>query len=459
MAKGWVLKSRDMWFATVLLVALLTTAGSLMIAFDSAAKQKLRERFADRTMGGATFVSVFMQGMLERESRLATRYLSDRVTPQRMQMITETFDSAASVLLDADGKLLASFPHDPAMIGSQVAAKYPHLQAGLEGTPTISPVVMSAVEGIPVVGAAAPFNTESGQRVFSTALSISDTPLAQYLDTMLPMQGAKATLYDATGAKVISREPTAADTSSFGTEGVTLVDEQETFVVSDRVPGTPWSIVSSVPFGSLYAPLDGSRTGAWTVFGLLLVMGLACLRLFARYTHARLDYKHRAHHCPLTGLANRRLLNDHARRELARSERTGGSVGLLYIDLDDFKSINDTLGHEAGDELLIQVADRMREAVRPYDVPARLGGDEFAVLLPQTSQAELETIAKRLLNALHEPYGLKAGTARAGASVGVAAATGARDLDSLLRSADAAMYVAKTTGKGRYLIAPDQQAA
>jgi diguanylate cyclase (GGDEF)-like protein len=122
-------------------------------------------------------------------------------------------------------------------------------------------------------------------------------------------------------------------------------------------------------------------------------------------------------------------------------------VSLLLIDLDGFKAVNDTHGHAAGDALLCEVADRLREAVRGGDLAARLGGDEFAVLLPGCTTAEADRTAQRILEALRAPVPVDGATVGVSASIGVAAADPADDVESLLHDADLAMYAAKNNGK------------
>jgi len=167
---------------------------------------------------------------------------------------------------------------------------------------------------------------------------------------------------------------------------------------------------------------------------------------------AERDLQHRALHDALTGLANRRLFVE--RLEAAVAEcAPGDAVGVLYLDLDGFKAVNDTLGHAAGDELLCRVADLLGRGVRPGDTVARLGGDEFAVVCTGAGgPADAQAVGARLLQALAAPVVLEGGQARVGASIGVALGAAGASAEGLLRAADAAMYEAKRAGKGRVVV-------
>jgi diguanylate cyclase (GGDEF)-like protein len=160
---------------------------------------------------------------------------------------------------------------------------------------------------------------------------------------------------------------------------------------------------------------------------------------------------HQAFHDPLTGLANRMLFDDRVAYALAR--RTGNAI-VIYIDLDDFKPVNDTYGHDAGDALLCAVGERLIASLRPADTPARLGGDEFAVLLVDVAPGDVATIANRILKNFAAPVQIGGGqTTTISASMGIAMAdSGSMTADELLRKADAAMYVAKRGGKRGYTL-------
>jgi len=164
----------------------------------------------------------------------------------------------------------------------------------------------------------------------------------------------------------------------------------------------------------------------------------------------RLSYL--AYHDPLTDLPNRLLLADRMRTALSRAERTGTSVALLYLDLDNFKHVNDTLGHEQGDRLLSAIAARLTTYVRGEDSVARLGGDEFVIILEDVSDpAQPARLAEKVLAAVSEPLQLGGFELRMRASIGISMgpAHGATS-EELLKAADAAMYRAKRGGRGRY---------
>ncbi|MFL5862180.1 MAG: putative bifunctional diguanylate cyclase/phosphodiesterase [Solirubrobacteraceae bacterium] len=162
-----------------------------------------------------------------------------------------------------------------------------------------------------------------------------------------------------------------------------------------------------------------------------------------------------AYHDALTGLPNRILVEQEVDLALARARRTGGAAALMFVDLDDFKEVNDRLGHAAGDRLLASVSARLRNVLRDSDVLARQGGDEFLVLLGDLNDAPTaaaESVGGKLLNALQEPFVIAGTEVRTGASIGVSLyPDDAADTEALLRHADVAMYRAKAAGGGRFV--------
>jgi diguanylate cyclase (GGDEF)-like protein/PAS domain S-box-containing protein len=162
---------------------------------------------------------------------------------------------------------------------------------------------------------------------------------------------------------------------------------------------------------------------------------------------------HQAFHDPVTSLANRALFGERVRHAVARARREGAGLAVLFLDLDDFKTVNDSLGHAAGDAVLRDVAKRLDGCVRASDTAARFGGDEFAVLLEDiASPQEAADTAERILESLAAPLLLDGKEIYIGSSVGISVVGGdaTADADELIRNADAAMYIAKRDGKGGY---------
>ena len=170
--------------------------------------------------------------------------------------------------------------------------------------------------------------------------------------------------------------------------------------------------------------------------------------------------RHRAQSDPLTDLPNRTLFYDRLQMALTQARRYGEEFALLYVDLDHFKDVNDTLGHAAGDALLIETSRRLTQAVRQSDTVARLGGDEFAVILPKvSSDAEIEEVAQRIVTTMALPFLLSSGTVNISASVGVAIyPRHGDDLETIRAAADAALYLVKQSGRNSYrLYGPDSR--
>lgn len=179
------------------------------------------------------------------------------------------------------------------------------------------------------------------------------------------------------------------------------------------------------------------------------------LGIFHDITQRKADeelLRFKAHHDPLTELPNRELFMDRLQSAIGQARRYHRNFALLEIDLDRFKEVNDTLGHSAGDQLLVEAARRLVSCVRETDTVSRLGGDEFAIVLTETASAEeAEQIARRAVSLLSEPYYLDAGTVRITGSVGIALYPhDGREAEQLLRNADFALYAAKEGGRNQY---------
>ncbi|MEV4346785.1 GGDEF domain-containing protein [Actinoplanes sp. NPDC049596] len=244
-------------------------------------------------------------------------------------------------------------------------------------------------------------------------------------------------------------------------ENVARFDEQSAFGSRRR------RSYSLLPYGSIAVAFttvvaetpDGPHPRLWgAMAGLgVIVVLVVCRQLSAFHENNRLidqlreheaRLRHQALYDGLTGLANRTHFHEQVGSALLQVRRE--DVSLLLIDLDGFKTVNDTLGHAAGDVLLAGVGSKLTACVRPGDVVARLGGDEFAVLLRECDGEGAEHTSQRILRELAEPVVFEDSAVRANASIGIACAVLGDDVESLLRDADLAMYAAKREGKGTW---------
>ncbi len=201
----------------------------------------------------------------------------------------------------------------------------------------------------------------------------------------------------------------------------------------DRHGATRWFEVSGSPI-----ELDGLPAVLTTAYDI------------TKRREAEERTRHVAFHDALTDLPNRALFNDRADAALALAHRESSTVGVILLDVDRFKNVNDSLGHDAGDELIRRSADRLRDVLRGSDTVARLGGDEFAVLLPGLRSDETARVGKKLLEAMRQPFLVAGRELRVSASLGLAIGPqDGADVQTLVKSADTAMYRAKDSGRDR----------
>ncbi|MFZ0920706.1 MAG: EAL domain-containing protein [Candidatus Dormiibacterota bacterium] len=213
-----------------------------------------------------------------------------------------------------------------------------------------------------------------------------------------------------------------------------------------------WVPIVPVALTSVVAVvLHSDRPGITDVllWVMLAMVGLTLTRMYlALYMNLGLGHAlaHQASHDSLTGLPNRTLLRRRLEHELASLGTAGQSVTLMMLDLDGFKAVNDTYGHITGDQVLVQIAQRIVDSVRSVDVVARLGGDEFAVLLTACPSDQVPVLARRVLAALELPVKLKTTSVGVAASIGIVTGVVGETADELLRNGDLAMYTAKAAG-------------
>jgi diguanylate cyclase (GGDEF)-like protein/PAS domain S-box-containing protein len=234
-----------------------------------------------------------------------------------------------------------------------------------------------------------------------------------------------------------------------------LHSEDRAAVLSAAAHGGPPEIVFRVPnkageWRHLEAHVTDLRGERW-VRGVVLNARDVTerIKLEAQLTH-------QAFHDSLTGLPNRALFRDRLDHALARAKRSGEQIAVLLVDLDGFKQVNDSLGHDAGDQLLREVAQRFERAVRESDTVARFGGDEFALLLENVTEREVVALAQRLLDGVTGRVAVAGREVSLGASIGIVLDSGSGHSEGLVRDADVAMYAAKDAGRGRYeIFCPD----
>jgi diguanylate cyclase (GGDEF)-like protein len=269
----------------------------------------------------------------------------------------------------------------------------------------------------------------------------------EYTDRILADAGEGICGVDASGRFTFANEA-AGRITGLGVEGLltryagallpdaSLTDGLEREATLDRADGTSVRVAYTV-----------SRIGAGDrVTGAVIV-----LRDVTRQRALEHDLRHQALHDGLTGLPNRKLFLDRLEHAMTRARQSGEAIGVLYLDLDGFKKVNDSLGHNAGDQLLRTTAERMQAVLRSHDTVARLGGDEFAVLVEGTDS--LDDLVTGLLRALAQPFLLHGREATVSASIGVVPDAGHyTDADEVVRNADVAMYAAKAGGKARHQV-------
>ena len=227
-----------------------------------------------------------------------------------------------------------------------------------------------------------------------------------------------------------------------GVHGVTTVPM--------RARGRLWGVLNLYRFTA--APLTADELGAASTLANLATSYLVVAADRDTARHAQDELAHRATHDPLTDLPTRWMFFEHVTHALAGLARRPGHVGVLFIDLDGLKQVNDTYGHVAGDRLLTTVVERARAALRPTDILARLGGDEFVVLLEHLdAPGDATGVAQRILDELKVPYRPQGRTINTSASIGIATTDDpSHTADALVSQADSAMYRAKDAGRGRY---------
>jgi diguanylate cyclase (GGDEF)-like protein len=468
----------DRWWrvGVVVVVGAAVTAGALLLLdFHATAREALEDRFDGRVRVAARFVSTYVDQLADTEREVAEKHLAGPSVPRDdFDQVTETFGFDAAVLLDDRGRLVHVYPPRPAMIGQSLGGEYPHLAVALAGDVGVSNVVPSVAERVPIVAVAVPFETPQGRRVFSGAYSVSKTPLAAFLRNSTPIRPNRVYLVDEleqivakTGSTLAGVRPLRAEDPRLArlvpgsARGTYTQAEGPQFFAASKVTGTPWRLITAVPSASLFAPVEQERWIPWLVLagfslalssaGWLFLSNVEARRRLAG-AYRRLETVSRTD--ALTDVFIRRHMNEQLLIATSRARRHGDPLAVLMIDVDRFKQINDEHGHSVGDQVLAEVAARLRGALRAVDVLGRWGGEEFVVIAERTPIMGASRLGERLRDAVgSSPVAVDSSELHVTVSVGVACAMNPDDIGGLVDRADRAMYDAKRGGRDMVVVA------
>jgi diguanylate cyclase (GGDEF)-like protein len=446
------------------MAALLGVLAVSIVHEQAASRTALLERFQSRAELTASFVTGYVSDLAAREETQAGRLLTGpAVSDHDLEQMVLGLDFDVAAVFDAQGRLLAIWPHGPELLGEPFTDRYPHVAAALSGHTGVSGVSASATTSSPVVAIAVPYETPSGRRVFSGAVRPDTGSLRIYFDTIIPLSGRTYLLDEMGNIVVAGKSGDPADLPPMLTAGGLLrLDEPEgtfeseagSFVyVRQAVAGTPWHVILTTPGASLYKPIERAPRDSWLLFAALAVTGVVGLVLFSRLSRAHAVAAATARLDALTWLPNRRAAEEHLERTAAAAARQSHQFGVLMIDIDRFKSINDAHGHTTGDLALCLVAQTLRSTARGEDVVCRWGGEEFMVVLAATSESELAVAGERFRAAIAAAILRLDVQVELTMTISVGGAIGlGRGLDATLEAADAALYAAKLTGRDRVVI-------
>lgn len=454
---------RSVAVAAVALAVVLGALGLFIASSQQESRSQLVANFKLRGSASATLVSTYVAQQAARERQSAEQLMSvPTVTQSRFRTVATAFGAQGAVLLDSRGNILNVTPSNAGRVGQSLTGYAATREAELNRT-TVSDVIPSPNGRQSIVSIAVPFESVLvGRRVFAAAYAVGGAQLAAFVDHAIAYPQHRVLLLDRRGT-LLAASPDTTATSIWGadlslaqalsqhtTGSVPGATVPSTFTVAP-ISGTPWRMVLMVPDSKLFAATSGTALlTPWLVLGLVTLLGVLLLMMFTRLLSDRsrlallsFELESIARTDPLTGLSNRRGIDDDLARAVARTRRRGEPLTVLMIDLDRFKQVNDRYGHEAGDRVLVAVADCMREALRVEDIYGRVGGDEFVAVMAGADEGAGRAAAERLeqgaakldLSELGLPNGIPMSIGRA---CGVHTTP-----EDLMRAADVELYRVK----------------
>jgi diguanylate cyclase (GGDEF)-like protein len=456
-------------------IVVMLALAELLATSQAHARRDVAQKLTARTHAGAEFSSLYVKDLLARERQQAASWLTGR-RPTRLSLArsSQALGFSAALLVDRGGRVLQTAPAQPDVMGVTITGLDPYLRPALAGRPTVSNVVQSAM-GLPVVATAVPFATASGRRVLSGTFDVSGSPLGGYMRHVIVVPGHRVYMVDATGNLIASSGPpvSAGETLSqpesrlaqlvgVKRSGTYSSTHGNQFFVNAGIAGTPWRIIVVVPQAQLYISVDGaSKWLAWValaslaVAGLLInMMGLRLVRSRRRLATLNADLQRLARVDVLTGLSNRRDIEETLTGALSAARRHQSSLAILLIDIDHFKRVNDTRGHQTGDAVLTATGHALKMALRTEDSVGRWGGEEFLAVLPNTDADGALVIAERLRAHAAKP-GPGSADPRDAITVTIGAASWqSGGMDDLITRADHALYAGKSAGRNNVQLSP-----
>ena len=459
-----------MAFALVIGWLALIGAGCWLLAASQANSRKAMEaRLQTRVQYAANFVSIYTDDLLASQRAQALNWFATPVATQdTLDRDSGALGLEAAVVLDMHGHVIRAASAAPKSLIDVLSSKYANL-AGVFAMPDASGVALSNIDGSPVLSFGVAYPTPSGRRVYAGAYAMSESVLPAVLGSVLSSPGWQAYLVDLHGGLLTGVPSGRAQASTLAKadpelwaadrhapDGSYDGPQGKQYYVTAAVAGTAWRIVLRDPEAQLFTFLNGAgRWLPWFALAGLAVGGLAIIMLITRLHGRRAqlirlntDLARLAAIDPLTGLRNRRAIGEYLYDALSAARRHDHPLSVLVVDIDHFKTINDTLGHRSGDGVLEHTARVLDGALRAEDGIGRWGGEEFLVVLPNTDEEGALRATERLREALaaDQPEGARSRELPVTITIGVAE-WHHDELDELVSRADSALYLGKAAGR------------